>query len=115
MNINKEDFFFLGETTKKIEDLTDKDKGKWRELTDKELEEQMIGLIDYCYDSEYSNIDLDSFNFQVYDKKFYSEKYAGFPDEVYEILAESSKTPKVIDTREPNLQIKHEEVVVKFD
>ena len=115
MNINKEEFFLTSDTAKKIEDLTDKDKGKWRELTDKELQEQMIGLIDYCYDNEYSNIDLDSFNYEPYNKDYYTLKYGGFPDEVYEILADSSKSPKVIDTREPPLQIKHEEVVVKFD
>jgi hypothetical protein len=115
MNINKEFFVYGGNSTKTIDEMTDRDKGKWVELTEKELQEQMVGLIDYCYDNEYANIDLDSFNFQVYDEKYYKEKYAGFPDEVYEILAESTKVPKVIDTRQPNLQIKHEDVIVKFD
>lgn len=107
--------FFINKEYKTIHTMDDKDKGKWVELTEKELQEQMIGLIDYCYDNEYANIDLSQFNYEAYNESYYKEKYDGFPNEVYEILANSTKAPKVVDTREPILQIKHEKTVVKFD
>jgi hypothetical protein len=106
--IKKEDFFIYGDEDEK--------KGKWREMTIEELKNQMEGLLDYFEDSEYANLDWDDFNFKVYDKDYYQEKYKGFDEKVYEILAESTKEEnKVLDKRQPTLEIKHKEVTLKFD
>ena len=107
-DLKKEEFFIYGDDDEK--------KGKWREMTIEELKNQMEGLLDYFEDTEYANIDWNDFNFKVYDKDFYEEKYKGFDPKVYEILAESTKEEnKVLDKRDPPLEIKHKEVTLKFD
>ena len=102
---NKDELFIYGDEDQ---------KGKWREMTIEELKNQMEGLLDYFEDSEYAKIDWNDFNFKVYDKDYYQEKYKGFDPKVYEILAESTKE-KVKDERLPPLEITHKEVIVKFD
>ena len=104
----KEDFFIYGEEDEK--------KGAWREMTIEELKNQMEGLLDYFEDSEYANLDWNDFNFKVYDKDYYKEKFKGFDEKVYDILAESTKEEnKVLDKRQPTLEIKQKEVTLKFD
>ena len=104
----KEELFIYGDE--------DERKGAWKEMTIEELKNQMEGLLDYFEDTEYSTIDWNDFNFKVYDKDYYEEKYKGFDPKVYEILAESTKEEnKVLDKREPPLEIKHKDVTLKFD
>jgi hypothetical protein len=100
-----------------MEDITDEqDKGKWVEFTDSEFENQLGGLFCFLNDREgIDGIDWNSLNYQVYDADYYSEKFPGLDPAVYEILAESTKIDKVIDNRDPPLQIKHEPTTVKFD
>ena len=108
--------FKYKESTKFIEDLTEDDKGQWIELSDDELKNQMSGLMDYMYDKEIDNVDWDSLNFKTYGSDYYEQKFPGFDDDVYRILADSTKDEnKVIDTRSPPLKISHEETTLKFD
>ena len=108
--------FKYKESTKFIEDLTEDDKGQWVEMTDDELKNQMSGLMNYMCDKEIENVDWDSFNFKPYDSGYYEEKYPCFDENVYKILAGSTKDEnKVVDTRSPPLKFSHEETTLKFD
>jgi hypothetical protein len=52
----------------------------------------------------------------VHGADYYEEKFPGFPDEVYEILAKSTEEEnKLIDNRLPPLKVKHGEFTVNFD
>ena len=56
--------FKYKESTKSIENLTEDDKGRWIELSDDELKNQLSGLIDNMYDKEICNLDWDARNFK---------------------------------------------------
>jgi hypothetical protein len=75
------------------------------------------GLLDYCADEEeYDNLDWNTVNYQVYGPDYYEEKFPGFSEEVYEILAKSTEEEnKIIDNRIPPIEIKHGEFTVSFD
>jgi len=99
-----------------IKDITDEQKGRWIEFSEDEFENQLGNLFCYLDEREnITNIDWDSLNYQVYDADYYSEKFPGLDPAVYEILAESTKIDKVIDNRDPPLQIRHETTTIKFD
>jgi len=52
----------------------------------------------------------------VYGADYYEDKFPGFSDEVYEILAKSTEEEnKVVDNRIPPLKITEGEFIVKFD
>ena len=58
----------------------------------------------------------DSLNFKTFGSDYYEQKFPGFDEDVYRILADSTKDEnKVIDTRSPPLKISHEETTLKFD
>ena len=111
-----DDFFKYKDTIKTIDELDDDYKGKWIEMSNEELQNQMSGLMDFFDGTEYDNIDWSTLNFKIYDEEYYQEKYPGFDDKIYKILADSTKPEnKVKDERTAPLQIKHEEVTLKFD
>jgi hypothetical protein len=67
---------------KLLSEMTDEDKGKFVEMSEKEVDDIVKGLqVD-------ENIQLGpEFNFdKTYDAQYYSEKFPGFEDFVYEIL-----------------------------
>ncbi len=74
-------------------------------------------MLDYCADEEYlDNLDWNSVNYQVYGSDYYEEKFPGFSDEVYEILAKSTEEEnKVVDNRTPPLKITEGEFTLNFD
>ena len=92
-------------------------KGEWIELTDEEFKNQLIGLLDYIYDEDIADtIDWESLNFKVYDTDYYKDTFPGFPEEVYEILAESTlEDNKVVDNRKPPLTITHKHTTMSFN
>jgi len=100
-----------------MDELNDENKGTWVEHEDEHFNKLFNGLLDYCADEEcYDNLDWDSVNYDVYGADYYQENFPGFPDEVYEILAKSTKEEnKVIDNRIPPLKITEGEFIVKFD
>ena len=74
-------------------------------------------MLDYTNDDEeFDNLDWNSVNYEVYGSDYYQERFPGFADEVYEILAKSTEEEnKVIDNRIPPLKITEGPVTVSFD
>lgn len=99
-----------------IDDLDDKNKGLWVEHEESNFSKMFEGLLDYCADEEcYDNLDWNTVNYTVYGADYYQEKFPGFSEEVYEILAKSTEEEnKFIDNRMPPMKIKHEEVILSF-
>jgi hypothetical protein len=99
-----------------IDDIEDKNKGLWVEHDETNFHKMFEGLLDYCADEEcYDNLDWNTVNYTVYGADYYQEKFPGFSEEVYEILAKSTEEEnKFIDNRLPPMKIKHEEVILSF-
>ena len=99
-----------------IDDIEDKNKGLWVEHDETNFHKMFEGLLDYCADEEcYDNLDWNTVNYTVYGADYYQEKFPGFSEEVYEILAKSTEEEnKFIDNRIPPMKIKHEEVILSF-
>lgn len=99
-----------------IDDIEDKNKGLWVEHDDTNFHKMFEGLLDYCADEEcYDNLDWNTVNYKVYGADYYEEKFPGFSEEVYEILARSTEEEnKFVDNRIPPMKIKHEEVTLSF-
>ena len=99
-----------------LDDLDDKNKGLWVEHGEGNFAKMFEGLLDYCADEEeYDNLDWNTVNYELYGADYYEEKFPGFSEEVYEILAKSTEEEnKIVDKRTPPLQIKHEEVILSF-
>ena len=99
-----------------VDDLDDKNKGLWVEHGEGNFAKMFEGLLDYCADEEeYDNLDWNTVNYELYGADYYEEKFPGFSEEVYEILAKSTEEEnKIVDKRTPPLQIKHEEVILSF-
>jgi hypothetical protein len=99
-----------------IDDIEDQNKGLWVEHDDTNFHKMFEGLLDYCADEEcYDNLDWNTVNYNVYGADYYEEKFPGFSEEVYEILARSTEEEnKFVDNRIPPMKIKHEEVTLSF-
>jgi len=99
-----------------MEELDEKNKGKWIEHEEDNFEKIFNGLLDYCKDNEeIDNLDWNSVNYEIYDAQYYQEKFPGFDDKVYDILAESTKEEnKIIDKRIPPLQVTEGEFTITF-
>jgi len=99
-----------------IDEIEDKNKGLWVEHDETNFHKMFEGLLDYCADEEqYDNLNWNTVNYNVYGADYYQEKFPGFSDEVYEILAKSTEEEnKFIDNRLPPMKIKHEEVTLSF-
>ena len=100
-----------------LDDLGDLNKGNWVEHDEGNFAKMFEGLLDYCADEEeYDNLNWNTVNYQVYGPDYYEEKFPGFSEEVYEILAKSTEEEnKIIDNRIPPIEIKHGEFTVSFD
>jgi hypothetical protein len=100
-----------------LDDLGDLNKGNWVEHDEGNFAKMFEGLLDYCADEEeYDNLNWNTVNYQVYGADYYEEKFPGFSEEVYEILAKSTEEEnKIIDNRIPPIEIKHGEFTVSFD
>jgi phage pi2 protein 07 len=100
-----------------LDELNDLNKGNWVEHDEGNFAKMFEGLLDYCADEEeYDNLDWNTVNYQVYGADYYEEKFPGFSEEVYEILAKSTEEEnKIIDNRIPPIEIKHGEFTVSFD
>ena len=99
-----------------LDDLGDLNKGNWVEHDEGNFAKMFEGLLDYCADEEeYDNLDWNTVNYQVYGPDYYEEKFPGFSDEVYEILAKSTEEEnKIVDKRIPAIEIKHGEFELSF-
>ena len=106
--VPKDKFFNFGEEkVKYIEQIEEKDKGKWVEHTAQELHEQFKSLMHYTSDgnTEINNVPWDSLNYEPYGADYYEQTTPGFDPAVYEILAESSKAQNaIVDMRVPSMQ-----------
>lgn len=100
-----------------IDELDDNNKGLWVDHDDSNFAKMFEGLLDYCADEEeFDNLDWNTVNYKVYGADYYEEKFPGFSEEVYEILAKSTEEEnKVIDNRTPPLKIQHGEFELSFD
>jgi len=85
------------EKVKNINDITDDDKGQWINHTAMELHEQFKSLMKYTGDEvEIDNTDWSALNYEPYGEDYYRDKFPGFDDEIYTILAESSKAENAL-------------------
>jgi len=100
-----------------IDELDDNNKGLWVEHNESNFAKMFEGLLDYCADEEeFDNLDWNTVNYKVYGPDYYEEKFPGFPDEVYDILAKSTEEEnKIIDNRTPPLKIQHGEFELSFE
>ena len=99
-----------------IEELDDKNKGVWVEHDESNFAKMFEGLLDYCAEEEeFDNLDWNTVNYKVYGAGYYEEKFPGFSEEVYEILAKSTEEEnKIVDKRIPPIEIKHGEFELSF-
>jgi hypothetical protein len=90
---------------------------KWREVDIEEIKEMFSDVADYTKDGELINIDMSRLNFGLYDEAYFREKYGDkFPDEFYKIMADAcNKDNKIQDFRTLPLDIKNEDVILKFE
>jgi len=100
-----------------IEELDDNNKGLWVDHDESNFAKMFEGLLDYCADEEeFDNLDWNTVNYKLYGADYYQEKFPGFSEEVYEILAKSTEEEnKIIDNRTPPLKIQHGEFELSFD
>jgi hypothetical protein len=100
-----------------IDQLGDLNKGTWIEHDDSNFHKLFEGLLDYCADEEqFDNLDWNTVNYEVYGADYYQQKFPGFSDEVYDILAKSTEPEnKVVDHRIPSLSCNYQEVTLSFD
>ena len=100
----------------RIDQLEDNNKGLWVEHDESNFHKMFEGLLDYCADEEeFENLDWNTVNYTVYGADYYQEKFPGFSEEVYEILAKSTEEEnKLIDNRMPSLKIQQKETIVSF-
>jgi len=89
----------------------------WKELHEDDIDlfyQRVKGFIDE--NGEIDNLDWDRLNFDVVDAEFYREHIKGdFPDEFYQLLADSTnEANKIQDYRQLPLEIKREDIVLKF-
>ena len=112
-NLIKRDTEYIPST----DELNDTNKGLWVEHDDGDFAKVFNGLLDYTNDDEeFDNLDWNSVNYEVYGPDYYQEKFPGFADEVYEILAKSTEEEnKIVDNRIPPLKITEGPVTVSFD
>lgn len=100
------------------EQLNDKNKGHWVEHDLENFKEVFDGLLDYCNDEEEfdnGSLDWNTVNFVPYGADYYREKFSGFPDEVYQILEESTDPEsRIVDTRIPPLKYEAKETTISF-
>lgn len=94
------------ERVKNINEITDDDKGQWITHTAEELHEQFKSLMKYTGDEEeIDNVDWNALNYEPYGEDYYRDKFPGFDNEIYTILAESSKHENaILDERIPPLK-----------
>lgn len=99
-----------------LEELDENNKGLWVEHDESNFGKMFEGLLDYCADEEeFDNLDWNTVNYQVYGADYYEEKFPGFSEEVYEILAKSTEEEnKIVDKRIPPIEIKHGEFELSF-
>ena len=98
-----------------VDELEEKHKGEWVEHEEDNFHKMFEGLLDYCADEEvYSTLDWDTVNYEVYGADWYAQKFPGFSDEVYEVLAKSTED-KLVDERIPPLKYTQKEVTLTFD
>ena len=100
-----------------LEELDENNKGVWVEHDESNFAKMFEGLLDYCADEEeFDNLDWNTVNYKLYGADYYEEKFPGFSEEVYEILAKSTEEEnKIIDNRTPPLKIQHGEFELSFD
>ena len=100
----------------RIDQLEDNNKGLWVEHDESNFHKMFEGLLDYCADEEeFQTLDWNTVNYKVYGSDYYQEKFPGFSEEVYEILAKSTEEEnKLIDNRIPSLKIQQKETIVSF-
>ena len=112
-NLIKRDTEYIPAT----EELNDANKGLWIEHDDSDFAKVFNGLLDYTNDDdELDNLDWNSVNYEVYGADYYAERFPGFSDEIYEILAKSTEPDsKIVDHRVPPLKITNGPVTVSFD
>lgn len=103
----------------KAEQLNDNNKGQWVEHDLENFKEVFNGLLDYCNDeNEFDNgsLDWNAVNFKPYAADYYREKFSGFPEEVYQILEQSTDpASRVLDERIPPLKYEAKETTISFD
>lgn len=85
-------------------------EGKWCEIETKDLCEMFGDYVLYAdeqFEEQYNN---QQFDYEIFNKQYYSEKFPGFDDDVHEVLADVSRR-KIIDLRKLNdtFQIKQGE------
>lgn len=97
-----------------VDELKEEHKGIWVEHDESDFHKMFQGLLDYCADEEcYTTLDWDTVNYEVYGADWYEQKFPGFSEEVYEVLAKSTED-KLVDERIPPLKYIEKEVTLSF-
>lgn len=101
------------------EQLDDNNKGQWVEHDLENFKEVFDGLLDYCNNEEEfddGSLDWNTVNFKVFGADYYREKFSGFPEEVYQILEESTDPEsRIVDERIPPFKCIEKETTITFD
>lgn len=98
-----------------VEELSDGNKGRWIDHGD-DFTKAFDGLLDFCADEgELDNLDWNTVNYQAYGADYYEQRFPGFDERVYDILAQSTiEENRLIDETIPPLKISHEGVTLSF-
>jgi hypothetical protein len=104
------------ESIPNLDELNDKNKGAWIEHEDNDFTKIYNGLLNYCKDEdeEFDNLDWNTVNYEILGEDYYQNKFPGFPDEVYKILADSTEN-KFVDETKKILEIKNCSTIIDFN
>ena len=82
------------------------DLGHWVRMQDEDVVEMYESMFKWAEDEELDNLDHSRLCYDIHDAEWYAEKFPGFIDSFYPLLAECAKEEnKVQDFRPPPLRI----------
>ena len=111
INSNEDDIVFGNMMKKDYEVLK---MGDWEDISEKAVEE-----IVSCFIPKHNEIDIDmsKFDFRIFTKEYYMEKYTNFPPEVYFALEECSATKigVIKEEEEPITKKEDKDTTITFE
>ena len=81
-----------------MKNTIEEEESNWNKIEEEELINMFQDFILYSDEHFNQQFKLEQFDYTIFNEEYYREKFKGFPDNVYPLLAKISKE-KIIDTR----------------
>lgn len=93
-----------------------RDEGVWQEITTGDICNMFGDYVLYSDEVFGEKINNDDFDYEIFNEGYYRDKFPGFNDDVYNILARVSKE-KLIDLRKRKdlFKIEKKEITINFN